>query len=86
VKYNTRERVVTDDEIKNIWEYDYRPFSIFLKLLLLTSQRRGQFQYFRQSWVNDDVIVFPAEVMKTRNSHTPTNAPCGFPSATTPAF
>lgn len=66
VSYNSRERTLTDDEIKKIWAYDFPPFSDILKFLLLTGQRRGQLSQFT---ISDDNIIFPAEIMKNKREH-----------------
>ena len=68
-KWNTRNRVLNDDQIKAVWSYDFPPYSTHLKLLLLTGQRQGQFAQFQHSWISDDLIHFPAEVMKSGKPH-----------------
>lgn len=67
VEYGERERVLTNDEIKLLWAYDYPPFSDYLKVLLLTGQRRSQFTDFE---IRDDTIFFPARIMKGKRDHT----------------
>lgn len=41
VKFETRDRLLSDDEIAAIWAVDQRPFSDIAKLLVLTGQRRN---------------------------------------------
>lgn len=65
-----RDRVLTDDEIRSLWQHDRPPFSDILNLLILTGQRRGQFERFDHSWVQDDCINFPTTVMKSKRPHT----------------
>ena len=67
VKFNTRDRVLSADELRTIWHYDFPPFSDYLKVLILTGQRRGQFQNCK---VREDTIYFPAEAMKAGVAHT----------------
>ncbi|MEX1234374.1 MAG: integrase family protein [Roseovarius sp.] len=66
VKYNSRERVLSDDELKAIWHYNHPPYSDYLKLLILTGQRRGQFQKYE---LRGDTLFFPAEIMKSKVDH-----------------
>ena len=67
VTFNQRSRVLTDDEIKAVWAYDFPPFSDILKLCILTGQRRGEVAQFNSTWVAGDVITIPSSV--TKNSH-----------------
>lgn len=62
-----RSRVLTNDEIKLLWAYDYPPFSDYLKLLILTGQRRSQFTDFE---IRNETIFFPARIMKGKQDHT----------------
>lgn len=56
VTYNQRERVLTDDEIRLVWAYEFPPYSDYLKILLLTGQRRNQFRNFS---IQGDNFHFP---------------------------
>lgn len=67
VVYGSRDRVLSNDEIKLLWKYDYPPFSDYLKLLLLTGQRRSQFTDFE---IRGDTLFFPARIMKGKRDHT----------------
>ena len=44
--FKERERLLSDDEVKAIWQHDRPPFSDIVKLLILTGQRRSQFGQF----------------------------------------
>lgn len=70
VTFNTRDRVLTDNEVAAIWHYGHPPYSDIVKLLLLTGQRRRQIHEFDPAWCNDNVITFPASVMKSNRPHT----------------
>lgn len=70
VKYGERSRVLTDDEIKAIWQYDYPPFSDIIKLCLLTGQRKNEVASFNDSWIKRDTITIPGTVAKNHNEHT----------------
>ena len=50
-------------------EYGY-PFGAIVKLLILTGQRRSEITNLRQSWLEDDAITFPAEIIKNAREHT----------------
>ena len=67
VTFNQRSRVLTDDEIRAVWAYDFAPFSDILKLCILTGQRRGEVAQFNSEWVTGDIITIPSSV--TKNSH-----------------
>lgn len=67
VKYGQRSRVLTNDELRDLWHYTWPPYSDYLKLLILTGQRRGQFNTFE---IRDDTLYFPAEIMKGKVEHT----------------
>jgi integrase len=69
VVFNTRDKLLSDEEITKILAYERKPYSTIVKLLIYTGQRRGQFAQFDQSWVQDDVIVFPASIMKSSRTH-----------------
>ncbi|MGX7894382.1 tyrosine-type recombinase/integrase [Tsuneonella sp. HG222] len=67
VQLGKRSRVLSDDELKAIWHYEHRPFSDHMKLLILTGQRRNQ---FNQAQIRGATIFFPAEAMKGKDDHT----------------
>ncbi|MEL6644078.1 MAG: integrase family protein [Pseudomonadota bacterium] len=66
-KFGQRDRVLTNEELRAIWHYDFPPYSDYLKLLILTGQRRGQFQNYE---LREDSIYFPPEAMKAGVAHT----------------
>ena len=61
-----RTRVLSDDELKQIWAYAYPPFSDYLKLQILTGQRIGQWQDYTQ---DADKITFHSAAMKGKREH-----------------
>lgn len=67
VSYGERSRVLSNTELRQVWEYEAPPFSDHLKLLILTGQRRSQYKTFT---VQNDTIVFPKDVMKGKREHT----------------
>lgn len=66
VSHTARDRVLSDAELKALWLYDRPPYSDYVKLFILTGQRRGQFNDFT---VVDETLVFPARVMKGKREH-----------------
>lgn len=68
-RYGQKDRVLTTDEIKVLWAYDYPPYSTIVKLLLLTGQRRGQIWQYDPKWLKGDLICFPAGAMKSGRKH-----------------
>jgi integrase len=73
----SRERVLTDKELKEIWNASGEGgFADIVKLLILTGQRREEIGGLRWSEVQGDVIVLPPERVKNRKEHTvPLSAP-----------
>lgn len=66
VVFGQRSRVLTNDELKQVWRYDYPPYSDYLKLQILTGQRIGQ---WKQYTCTDDAIIFEADTMKGKREH-----------------
>ena len=69
IKANTskRERVLTDEEIRAIWAYDYPPYSNIIKLLFLTGLRRQEIINIR---LDGDVFKIPTQHTKNGKGHT----------------
>jgi len=66
----TRDRVLTDDELKALWAYDNPPYSDIIKLCILTGQRVGEVVKFEQSWISGDLLTVPSTVAKNATTHT----------------
>jgi integrase len=69
----SRERVLTESEIRKLWRaLRDDDFSNAIRLLLLTGQRRSEIGELRWGEVNlrDAMIVFPAERTKNGREHT----------------
>ncbi len=66
----SRDRVVTDDELNTIWNYDAPPYSDILKRCLLTGQRLGEVKQFAPGWLAGDTITVPAQVAKNKREST----------------
>lgn len=63
-----RERVLTDDEIRELWasEHAHAPL---LRFLLLTGLRINEACRARWEWMDGDLLVLPAGVMKQKRVH-----------------
>jgi integrase len=65
-----RDRVLNDDEIRAIWQHsateDY-PFGPFLKLLLMTGQRRTEVSAMRWSELNLDECIWELPASRVKN-------------------
>ena len=62
-----RERVLSDEEIRTIWAYDYPPLSNIVKLLFLTGLRRTEVMQMK---LDGDVFRLAPEHTKNGKSHT----------------
>lgn len=71
-KLKTRDRLLTDDEVRIIWKetYNHSHFGAILRLLLLTGQRLNQIASLQRTWLTEAAIVFPAYAMKNSIEHT----------------
>jgi integrase len=71
-KERARSRVLSDDELCLIWPLlDYEgTWGAFVRMLLLTGQRRGEVGAMRRSEIDEDgVWVIPPEKYKTKREH-----------------
>lgn len=68
-RFGQRDRVLSVDEIRAVWEYCHEPYTTIVKLLLLTGQRRGQIWRYDPAWLKGDLISFPPDAMKSGRSH-----------------
>lgn len=68
----TRDRVLSDEQLKAIWTASKTlgQFGYIVRLLVATGQRRGEVSALRGSWVHNDTIVFPKEITKNAREHT----------------
>jgi integrase len=71
-KETARDRVLNDDELRRLWragEAVGGNVSAYVKLLILTGQRRSEIAGLRWKEVSDGVLAFPSERMKGRQAH-----------------
>ena len=66
VRYGQRDRVLTDEEVRQLWAYDFPPFSDYVKLMLLTGLRKGECAYVVPG---DDMLTIDGEHTKNRRTH-----------------
>ena len=66
-----RDRVLSDDEIRRIWAASAQmgQYGAIIRLCVLSGQRKGQIAALQKDWVKDDLIMFPASVMKSGVEH-----------------
>jgi integrase len=67
----SRDRVLTDDELRAIWKATDEPttYNRIVRMLLLTGQRAGEITALQTSWIKDNEIVFPKEATKNGREH-----------------
>jgi len=70
-KQPSRDRVLTDDELKAVWVAadDCGQFGVIVKLLMLTGQRRTEISSLQWDWVKSDRITLPATLTKNGREH-----------------
>lgn len=82
LRYESRKRVLSMEELRRVWdaagELGY-PFGPWVRLLILTGQRKSEIAGLRREWFDEDldrVFVIPADVYKTGIAHAvPLSAP-----------
>jgi len=65
-----RDRVLSPEEITEIWAYHHPRFSTIIKLCLLTGQRRSEIAQIFPEWIKDDVLSFPGTITKNKRKHS----------------
>lgn len=70
-KEKARDRLLTDEEVRLIWQesYNHNSFGVIVRLLLLTGQRLNQVTSLQAKWLARQTIVFPANIMKGNSEH-----------------
>jgi integrase len=69
----SRERILTDEELKKVWkaaEQTGYPFGTIVLLLILTGQRRGEIAALEKQWIKEDTITLPKRITKNGREHT----------------
>lgn len=70
-KTRSRDRVLSDHEIKCVWRATSEPtqFNTIVRLLLVTGQRKGEIAALQTSWIQNDTITLPSEIVKNHREH-----------------
>jgi integrase len=68
----SRDRVLTDAELKTIWQAAEGTFGQIVKLLILTGQRRGEIAALKKEYIDPKArtITLPGSVTKNGREHT----------------
>ncbi|MGE3702381.1 MAG: tyrosine-type recombinase/integrase, partial [Hyphomicrobiaceae bacterium] len=71
-KKSSRERTLTDDELRQVLRNatSDEPFHLLLTLLAYTGQRRNQIAFLKWAYVSQGAITWPPEDMKGSIQHT----------------
>lgn len=66
-----RERVLTDSELAKVWTAadPATPFGRFVRLLIVTGQRRGETHALRPEWIGKQTITLPGQATKNGRNH-----------------
>jgi integrase len=69
----SRERILTDDELKRVWraaDAAGYAFGDFVKLAILTGQRSGEVAGMQRDELHGDTWILPSERVKNKKSHS----------------
>lgn len=72
LQYVSRERVLSVDELKLIWQAAIKlgyPFGPIIQLLVLSGQRRSETSTLQRNWISSDYFEIPADKYKTGIPH-----------------
>jgi integrase len=65
-----RSRVLSDDELRKVWQaLGDDTYSVIVKLLILTGQRLREVAYIEQNWIDAGYLTIPAEHTKNGREH-----------------
>src|SRR5690606_33112582 len=65
-----RERYLTADEIRAMWEYEDPQYSPGARLRPLTGQRRSGVASTEPDWMRDGLLTLPSPITKNKRRHT----------------
>ena len=68
----TRDRILTDDELKAIWlaTEDPTAFNGIVRFCIATGQRRGEVSQLKAEFFTDDTCTIPRHISKNGREHT----------------
>ena len=64
-----RKRVLSDEELRTVWEAATGERHAIVRLLVLWGARNGEVARIRRSWIEDDVLTIPGEHTKNHRDH-----------------
>ena len=66
-----RARLLSDEEVKCIWQATREPshFNTIVRLLLLTGQRRNEIASLKTEYIKGDICTLPATLTKNKKEH-----------------
>jgi len=70
-KQPSRDRILTADELKRVWNasLELGRYGQIVRLLILTGQRKGEIAQLQPSWISENSITIPALVAKNGREH-----------------
>ena len=68
-KYVPRTRVLSPDELTQVWQAVDGTFGTIVKLCVLTGQRWGEVSSLKWDYIGNDIITFPPEATKNGREH-----------------
>jgi integrase len=69
-KRKSRERILSDDELKTVWNAATGMFGDIVRLCIATGQRRSEIAQLQWSWIRDDLVTLPPQITKNGREHT----------------
>jgi integrase len=71
-KSTTRARLLSDIEVKLIWQATDEPshYNTIVRLLILTGQRRNEIASLKAEYIKDDICTIPGTLTKNGREHT----------------
>jgi integrase len=70
-KFNSRDRTLTPDELKRVWDASHKlsAYGSLIRLLILSGQRRGEISQATRDWYTTELFTIPASVSKNKQEH-----------------
>lgn len=62
-------RILTDDELKNVWQAAEGQFGNMIRLLILWGVRRGELARSKRTWIEGETLTIPGEFTKNGRDH-----------------
>ena len=69
-KTHSRDRILTCDELAQVWNASEGMFGAIIRLCILLGQRRSEIAQIRWDWLDGDLLTFPADVTKNKRRHS----------------